>query len=283
MYLFLCTRDKEGGKVRINNVVAVYGLKGSCGVSMIATSITQQLLKGGEKHILYMNLDGTEGGEYFNVSNERTLDEIKNKLKSRTIKTHEILDLCKKLRNKLYYLPGNLDYLNRRQYDPSTIIELIKTLSKQFDLIIIDAGNEVDLSMTVATLMVAQHHYLVLTQQHQVLKRYKALQSYLNELTGPRKIIVNKYIDDPEILTKEQLEAVYEDIVTALPYVDVTKGILAESPGKTLLKEDDQYDKGIQLISKELRKELGWQEAEGETKDTKKGFVNRLFGKGKSA
>lgn len=269
--------------MRINNVVVVYGLKGSSGVSMVGSSMVQQLLKSGEKDILYMTLDGTEGGEYFNVSNERCMDEIKNKLESKTIKTHEILDLCKKLRNRLYYLPGNKDYLERRQYDPGTMIDLIKTLSKQFDLIIIDGGNEVDLSMTVAAFMVAQHHYLVLTQQHQVLKRYKALQSYLDQMKGQRSIIVNKYIDDPEILTKEQLASVYEEIIVALPYLEVTKGIVAENPGKTLLRQDDEYDKGIQTITTALRKELGWQEEPQEEKDVHIGFMNRLFKKGKGA
>lgn len=263
-----------------NNIVAIFGIDSKVGTTMISQSIAETMASLTDKRVFLGFLNGSPSDEYVNVSEESLgLDDIKIKIVNNILSSNELESACIR-KDNLFILQGVRNVNERRFYHPSDIENLIKCAAKTFDIVIIDAGNDLDMGMTIGALNSTNIRYLVTTQQESAIGKFKKILSpTFTALDFEMKdflLIINKFMDIPSIYSASQLATIYKaSLADIVPFVEY--GWQAEKDKKTLLNYDSEgYKEKIRDISKLLSEQINIKLKE-DIPIKSKGWFKRIF------
>lgn len=244
------------------NIVTFFGADSKVGTTMIAQSVAEVLAMRTDIKVGLLFLNNQPSTNYIKKTEKTSLDDIKIKLFNNILKPEEIVDVCIKEDNDLYILPG-ADYIpDIRQYHPKHIDKLIQLAAERFNLIIIDAGSNIDSGLAIAALSTTKNKYLVTTQQETVRRNFERISNQLfNHLDIDVKdfiLVVNKYIKSNYIYSARQTADLYKMMLaTSIPHLEFI-GWQAEIDRKTLIHYEDvlfnnQVNQLARLIATQTR------------------------------
>jgi len=265
------------------NTVCYFGAGPEVGVSMISLSTAQVLSEITGKSTVLLNLGGWKGIDYVGIdSGIGGLSEIKERLVNNILSPEELKSSCIK-KEDLYILPGEKEIAKIRHYHPAHIEKLVDLSNKTFDITIINGGSSV-LGMSIGALNSSKIKYLIATQSDKhfrsFIKLYEQVFSKLGISSDDFFLIVNKYVDLPELDTEVVLAKKYGmQVASVIPLLDYVLGLEAEKERKTLLGYDKLFESSIKQLAVSLCSILGI-EILGTGKSGKRGsFLSRILGR----
>jgi|GEM_PF-825400 len=223
----------------IENVITFFGADNKVGTTMIAHSVAEMMAMHTDLSIGLLCLNNNPSREYLKSNINTGIDNIKIKLFNNVLNADELVQVCVKENDALYILPG-VDYSpDARLFMPEHITRLINMASKKFDIVLIDAGSNIDSGLAIASLKLAKARYLIITQQEVVRKNFKRIENQVLQSLGldikKFMLIVNKYIGSDFMYNSQQLSNMYGAILaTVIPHADFF-GWKAEIEEQTLL------------------------------------------------
>jgi len=265
------------------NTVCFFGSGPEVGVNMISLSTAQVLSEITGKTAVLLNLGGREGIDYLDIdSGTGGLSEIKERLINNILSPEEFKSSCVK-KEDLYILPGEREVSKVRHYHPDHIEKLVDLSNKTFDITVISGGSSVS-GMSIGALNSSKIKYLVTTQSDKhfrsFVKLYEQVLSKLGISTGDFFLIVNKYIDLPELDTEIVLAKKYSmQVASVIPFLDYPLSLEVERERKTLLSCDKLFESSIKQLATSTCNMLDV-EVQGTGKSRKRGnFLRRILGR----
>ncbi|OEF99450.1 hypothetical protein BHF71_09060 [Vulcanibacillus modesticaldus] len=243
------------------NIITFFGADSKVGTTMIAQSTAEMLANRTDLKIGLLFLNGNPSTNYLMVKRKTGLDYIKIKLINNILKPEEMIESCYKSRENLYVLPG-IDYLlDVRYYHPENVERLIQLANEKFNLVIIDAGSNIDSGLAIAALNATKYKYLVTTQQEITRKNFERLENQIFKRlqieSGEFMLVVNKYLKSRHIYSASQIADLYKMMLaTYIPHLEFL-GWQAEYDHKTLLNYDNEdYNRQIEQLSKIIANQI---------------------------
>jgi MinD-like ATPase involved in chromosome partitioning or flagellar assembly len=276
----LTVEDFATGK----NTVCFFGSGPGAGTSMISQSVAQVLSDITGKSTGFLNLDGSEGIDYFDIDlGSHGLGQIKERLINNILSPEELKNSCVKS-SSLYFLPGEKEISKVRHYQPDHIEKLVDLCSKTFDVVIINGGSNIT-GMSIGALNSSKLKFLVTTQSDKHFRNFNNLMDQIFANLGISSddfsLVVNKYLDSGELETEIGLGKKYGMALTSvIPLLEYVPGLEAEKNKKTLLGCDRVYSNSIKQLAVSICTELGIEILYTGKKDGKSGnFFKKIFGK----
>jgi len=238
------------------NTVCFFGSGPEVGVSMISLSTAQVLSEITGKSTILLNLGGREGNDYLDIdSGTGGLSEIKERLINNILSPEELKNSCIK-KEDLYILPGEKEVTKIRHYYPDHIEKLVDLSNKTFDITVINGGSSVS-GMSIGALNSSKIKYLIATQSDKhfrnFIKLYEQIFSKLGINSDDFFLVVNKYIDLPELDTEIVLAKKYSmQVASVIPLLDYTLSLEAEKERKMLLDCDRLFESSIKQLAVSL-------------------------------
>ena len=266
--------------VHKTEVFTFFGADTKVGTTMVAQSVAKHLSAFSDR-VLFIPLDGGFGDDYVKFDGKFGLGDLKSKLQTQIASGSELKEACVKTSDGYHILPGLKSILARQQFHPKHITFLVGLMKEGFDVVLLDAGSNIELGMAISAINATPNRILVTTQQPQSLKRFKQVQyQVLNKLSVDKfLLVVNKYVDSTALSDTGLLEKEYGfPLVASLPYMEY--GWQCEQEQSTLYTHKDEYYKsGIVDISNVISSHLGkdWVAEES----GRKGIIHKLFGRSK--
>lgn len=261
--------------------IVFFGADSKVGTTMTAHSCAQMLAKNTNLKVGLLFLNDDIGTHYVKSNEDQSsgLDEIKTKLFNNILSPEELLQICIQDSN-LYILRGVNNLLDQRFYHPEHVEMITDICSRVFDLLIIDAGENIHNALTIGSLKSSKLKYLVTTQQEVTRKAYE--QKYSQVLRSLQYkpndflLIGNKYIKSNSIYNGKQLADLYKmNLATTLPHLEFL-GWQAEIEQKTLLQlNSEEYTYQIDQLCILMAKQLHINYQSDVIKSA--GFMSNLF------
>lgn len=255
----------EGVK-RNKNVITFFGADHSVGTTMLATACAEQLSRWTNGRIGLFFLNEQPGTQFLKAKpgTDVGLDEIRMKLFNHILTKKELNETYLNYKN-LSVLQGSRNLLANRHYHPEHAERLLNLASSDFDVLLVDAGANIEYGLAVGALTSSQQNFLITTQQEAVKTRFERMEQ---QVFKPLKLnsnqffmIVSKYVREPNLPTGKDL-ANYHKMVLAgtVPYMDL-QGWQAEFEQKTLLHyEQPEYVDSVErlclLIARQVNLEI---------------------------
>ena len=255
-------------------IVVFHGIEHRVGCTMIAQSVAELIAKEKkELAVLFTALNGRKSTEYMK-EDAVTIDEYKIQLKSGIGIDKNALNPNRKTDN-LYAIAGIEREEEARYFLPDMVDVLVDSLEEKFDLIIIDAGSDIDNGLAFGALMMKTLKYLILEQSESSLKRYEKMKSLYEKLhINFDKYILNKYIENDPLTVKyisSRLAIDGERFIT-IEFSD--KGRVSEIEYKTLLETaNDKYKNNILIIANDIMKTMNLESISLKRKRSWNGFM----------
>ena len=242
----------------MSNVFVIHGVDHKVGTTMITQSIAEIISRAlPDKKVLLLFLNGRRSTEFIG---EKTgsMENLKLRIDNMMIDGSEINSFCL-IKGNLFILAGISKMEEERLYFPENAIYLLKEISKQFDLIIVDSGNDLDNGLAIGALKYTENRILILTQQETALRRYEELATtYVTLGFAFQRFIINKYyLDDPYdnkyIMSRIGVEK------EAISFISQHNNYRqAEVSYKSLLEfKDENYSKDIINVSNHMLEKIG--------------------------
>ncbi len=244
-----------------SNVYVLFGADTKVGVTMITTCICESIANQ-SVDVCCIHLDGRRGNDYINdmyIHSDKGLDDLYVKLKSKIVSSEDVIRSCIKVSEHLYHLCGTSDMLKKYSYNPEEIEILLDECKNVFDVIIIDAGSDIHLGMTIEGLLFSENLFLVTTQQYLSKKRLEKNKDIFIELgINFKYIIANKYVKRDEL---DKLELIRTDdeqnLFVTLPFVEY--GWQCEQEQLSLMQFNNRdFVRGVEYISKYIIEDLNF-------------------------
>lgn len=242
------------------NIFAFFGSDSKVGTSITTQAIAENIATHTRCSVLLLNLSGQPSANYFDVNEILNLDTVKVKIINKVLQPKELIDTCYRKEN-LYILPTSRSISDMRHYHPEHIENLILLASNEFDVVLIDAGCNPNSGMCIGALNSTNNKYLVTTQQDNARKYFESMndQVFAVHEIFPKDflLIINKYINSPELYTPSQLADLYKTTLAGvLPYLEY--GWQAERDKCSLLVySHPEYNRYIDELSKLVTGQLG--------------------------
>jgi cellulose biosynthesis protein BcsQ len=234
----------------MGKIFVIHGVDHKVGTTMLAQSIAQAVSNSfPSKRILLLFLNGRKSTEYIKEETG-SIENIKIRLDNMMIDGSEVESFSLR-RGNLFILAGIGKMEDERYYLPENAEYLLTEIRNNFDLIIVDSGNNLDNGLAIGSLRHSENRILVITQQESALKRYEELIPTYSMLGFEfKRFLINKFFtDDPydqEYITKR----LKIDKSKAQFIKQNNNYRLAEASNKSLLEfKDDIYSKDILDIS----------------------------------
>jgi len=276
----LAVEDFATGK----NTVCFFGSGSGAGTSMISQSVAQVLSDITGKSTVFLNLDGSEGIDYFDIDlDSHGLGQIKERLINNILSPEELKNACIKS-SCLYFLPGEKEISKVRHYQPDHIEKLVDLCSKTFDIVIINGGSAIT-GMSIGALNSSKLKLLVTTQSDKHFRNFNNLldQIFVNLgiSSDDFSLVVNKYIDSGELETEISLAKKYGmPLASVVPLLEYIPSLEAEKKKKTLLGYDRVYSNSIKQLAVSICGELGIEILYTGKKDGQsRNFFKKILGK----
>ncbi len=246
----------------LSNVITFFGADNKVGTTMLSHSVAETLSANTDFSVGLLCLNNNPSREYLKSDLDTGVDRLKIKLFNNILEEDELVQACIKESEGLYILPGVNYSPDVKLFHPEHVKKLIKMAANKFDLVVIDAGGNIDSGLAIASIQLAKIRYLIVTQQESVRKNYKRIESQVfNDLGIDVKqfmLVVNKYIRSEFTYSSQQLSNLYGTILaTVIPHADFY-GWKAEIEQKTLLyyglkNYNNQVDYLCKIISMQLK------------------------------
>lgn len=182
----------------MNGMFAFHGVDSKVGTTMLSQSVAEMITdQCKEIRVMLLHLNGRSGTEYVNHVGE-SVEGIKMYLDNKVLSTRELIDSCKRTDN--FFLLGGVESIGHaRQYFPESASYLLDSLHEEFDLIIVDTGNDLDNGLAIGALEQIPNRFCILTQQESIIKRYEKSKEVYERLGFSfAHTIINKYTElDP--------------------------------------------------------------------------------------
>ncbi len=266
--------------IQKNKVFTFFGADSKVGTTMVTQSVAKHLSTFSDS-ILFIPLDGGFGDDYTRFDSKFGISDLKSKLQAQIASASEMKEACVKTSDGYYLMPGLKSILARQQFHPKHITFLIDLMKERFDVVLLDAGSNIELGMSISALNATPNRFLVTTQQVLSLKRFKRVEyQVLNKLSVDKFLLVaNKHVASSALSDTSLMEKEYGfPLVSTLPYMEY--GWQCEQEQSTLYSyKDEEYTRGIIDIGKIISSHLGKDWVNQDT--SKKGIIHKLFGRGK--
>lgn len=240
-----------------SRVFTFFGADRKVGTTMIAQSVAESLVKVSDR-VLFLPLDGHLGDDFVHINSQFGIGDLKSKLQTKVLTETEINELCLVAGSGISIMPGLRQILSRKMFHPEHISYLIDMLENMYEIIIIDAGSDIESGMCVAALNVTSNRFLVGTQQEIVKRRFSDLKSQiLNRMNVYQfLLIINKYMEMNALDTPDKLSKHFDSaLLTTLPFMKY--GWQCELERHTLMSYGDEvYVNSIESVSKVIASHL---------------------------
>jgi cellulose biosynthesis protein BcsQ len=258
----------------IHNLYSFHGADHKVGTTMTAQSVAETIsFYHPNLKILLAAMNGRESSEYVREL-PVSIDSMKFHIDNRMIDADDFLKTCTHKGN-FYIMAGISNEAEARYYHPDMAGYLLEEVAPEFDLVITDAGNELDNGLTVGALSLSEEVFLIVTQQESALRRYEKNRKLLEDLgVGVAAFIINKYYEqDPYGLSylSDRLETGKEKLYK----VDSAGwSRQAEIEGKTLLEyKNETYILDIIVLANLILNKTGFAEIRRQRKSRWKSFI----------
>lgn len=234
------------------NIHVFYGADSKVGTTMVAQSVAEIIAEHTTVNVglLYM---GSNPVHYFDSQGETGIDTIKIKLFNGILSREDLMKASIKTRlNNLYAITGSNGIQDLRYFHPTHAEDLLNLASECFDIVIVDAGSEIERGLSLGAIRMASSKYLVTTQQQNTKDAFRRV---TDEVFHPLQIekkeflcVINKYVEGA--ITEKQLSTVYDvPVIGHLPHLDM-KGWQAELDHKSLLHFNHEgYVDGVKQVA----------------------------------
>lgn len=267
---FVCSNVFENFHMD-NNIVVFFGADTKVGTTMLAQTVAENIAKSTGKKVFLGFMDGSPGTDYFKGSFSGNIDEIKLKMLTKVLNISDIYTECREFGN-LFVLEGVRNYLYRREYNIEDIELFLDIVSENFDVIILDAGSNIELALCLGSLTATKNRYLVTTPQKKSTESFKILHAILDKLLiSSFSLVINKHLSDfgkPfEIADRFNSYS----IAGCIPFVE--NAWQAESENRVLYSYGDKkYCAKVDELTNVIMNSLGVESKEGKKKS--KGLFN---------
>ena len=217
-------------------IIVFTGVDAKAGTTMIAQSVSEWIVENqADKKVLLLSLHGRPGTNYTDKK-PPCLDEIRIPLENNVLNKQELIGYSRQIKG-LHQIGGVTSILDRRRYTADTAASLISIVEDAFDLIVIDAGNELDNGLTVGALKSASWVFCVVTQQESYLDRFKAIAGIYSQLgIKAPTLIINLYDVKDSYGLSYIAKRLDTDPTSLLPVTLDRNGRTAEKSKQTLLR-----------------------------------------------
>jgi hypothetical protein len=234
--------------------------------------------------VMHLILNDSMGTYYTNLreSEDICLDEIKVELFSNVLSPEKLLQTCV-ARGNLYILQAPRYLPDIRYFHPEHVEQLLDLAAQVCDLIVVDAGANYSLGLTIGTLRSVPHKYLVTTQQEKPRKKFERVEAQIFKTlqlrTSDFSIVVNKYLREESNYSGKQIADLYKMTLAATPPHLEFQGWQAEIDRKTLIhynntEFNDQVGILAKMVAAQLKLPFQIQE------DRKVRFLDKIFNRG---
>lgn len=234
----------------MNNVFVIHGVDHKVGTTMLSQSIAETISSSySSKKILLLFLNGRKSTDYIKEE-AGSIENIKLRIDNMMIDGTEIESFCLKKRN-LFIMAGISKIEDERFYFPENAEYLLSKIEKDFDIIIIDSGNNLDNGLAIGALKYTENRILVITQLETALKRFDEMLPIYTKLNlSFKRYLINKYYEnDPYDQDYISKRIQVEDKL--IFYINQNNNYRqAEASCRSLLEfKDENYTKDIFKIS----------------------------------
>lgn len=247
-----------------NNVFTFFGTDSKVGTTSIAQSTALNLSKRHKnKSVIMLFLDGQTGFDWVDSSsNKNCLSDIKIALKNNFLTVSNLKESCYQYSPNFFMLKGEISLEENVYYHQNDINSLINLCKDNFDFVIIDAGNTMNLSlrMTYSALINSDNRILV---SDQMPKSYEMFAKGRNQVLEYLKIsdfkllVLNKYIQNGMLPKKDELADKYQiPIIGALPYLEFYYQAAIEK-NISAFETEKAYKNTILTIAEYVEKKCG--------------------------
>lgn len=263
-----------------NRICTFFSSSGNTGTTNTVFSVASALSQKVEARVGVLCLNGWDDSTDYFTDPPTYLDKLKPRLAGKMLTDdEEFLGRFKEIEpERLYILAGNQNRRLERIFTAEEIEYLIERSQDLFDVVLIDAGCHLDNAMSAQAVYSANSHYMLLTQQPKVLKRFHQLFENIFEPLAIEKthlrFILNQYQDKSYLLTQKQItkELDVPEVIT-IPLAE--NGMISELENRFLYSyQQPKYQLSIDRIAEEIGKDFALPFKELEP--TKKGFA-KLF------
>lgn len=238
----------------MNNVFVFQGTDHKVGTTQITQSLSEYIAdKHPEISVLLIYGDGGRGSEYCPHMRE-TIDRIRPFLAQSVINTEE-LKIKAKYKDNLFIIGGKDNPQSGKYLTLDMTEMLIEAVSREFSLVLIDAGSQMFDAVSLGSVFAADKIYLVLNQRESSLSHFEWAGCYYDKLgISFDKYIVNKY----DRRNPYELEYISERLCLNKENIFIVRNTgqeyIAEMENKSLysLKPSKLFIKDLEKIAEDL-------------------------------
>jgi Flp pilus assembly CpaE family ATPase len=255
-------------------IVVFAGVDGKVGTTMIAQSVAEWITENLEdRRVLLLSLHGRPGTNYVDKKTP-SLDDIRIPLENNLLNKKDLIAASKRSK-RLCQIGGVASLLDRRRFSVEVASRLLRLLEEDFELILIDAGNELDDGLTIGALQNASCFFCIVAQQESCLNQFTVLADIYKQLeVDVSRFIVNQY--DPKDSYGLSYIAKRLDIDPALliPVAFDRNGRMAEKKKQTLLHcGEKQYSFDIATVAMSVLEHCGFSQEPAKRRKGWKSFI----------
>jgi hypothetical protein len=241
---------------------------------MVAQSAAEMLAdRCTDKKVLFAALNGRESMDYVREKTE-SVDAMKDRVENRLLNTSELQRLCVRA-GKMYLLAGTVNEEYERCYMPENAVYILEAAAKLFDIIVVDAGNNIDNGLAVGAISVCGELFLVMTQQESILARWEKRQRIYERLRiVPDVYVLNRYFEKDIYPADYVARRCGKEGERFGRVRFVYSGRRAEIERKTLLNyPEDGFRADIARLAAPIAEHYGYAEQERKRKKLWKNFI----------
>jgi Flp pilus assembly CpaE family ATPase len=255
-------------------IVVFAGVDGKAGTTMIAQSVAEWITEHLEdRSVLLLSLHGRPGTNYIDQKTP-CLDEIRIPLENNLLNKQDLIAASKR-NKKLYQIGGVASLLDRRRFSVDIVSRLLRLLKDDFDLIIIDAGNEMDDGLTIGALQNASCFFCIVAQQESYLDQFTVLADIYKQLeVEVSSIIVNQFEPKDSYGLPYIAKRLDIDPTSLIPVMADRNGRMAEKKKQTLLHcGEKQYSLDIATVAMSVLEHCGISQEPAKRRKGWKSFI----------
>lgn len=246
----------------MKKIIGFFGGDSQVGTTMIAQSIAE-CLKGCDKQVLFIKGSGKYGEEFMNGDGRYSLDDIKANIISGKVSYEDIEQIIEEYKG-ISVIPSVRNPFTSKYYPENTYEVMLASITDDFDYIVIDGGDNANLGLMISALNISDSRYFITTQQSKSVHRMLQMKRNITEPLGfDGRLIINKYIKDPALFMKRDIETLCElQEAAVVPYLEY--GWQMEMEGRSLM-HFHKFARAIQTIASEFeeieKKEKTWKKS----------------------
>lgn len=247
-----------------NNIFTFFGTDSKIGTTSIAQSVAINLSKRHKnRSVIMLFLDGQSGFDWVDNSFDKAcLSDIKVALKNKFLTASDLKRNCYQHTANLFMLKGEISMEENVYYHQNDINALINLCRDNFDFVIIDAGNTMNLPlrMTYSALINSENRILISDQMpksYEMFTKGKNQVLEILQISDFKILILNKYMKNGILPKKDELAERYQiPVIGVLPYLDffyqaaMERDVMAFEVEKT-------YKETILDVTKYIEKKCG--------------------------